>query len=198
MNNLTGTISENLNLYDGCPPICLNYQTIWGEKMHRIVEDIFEQDLDTVPSYVDPCSLEWVSANRVCQLKYKQVIKSTSVEESIKWAGGSTGEWTIRADIIGTVLGNTAIIDIKATKNLNMKAARAQLSAYAYALMQRDNISTPLLYVLHLPMNGLGKLKRVPIMDYKELLDFLQNNQVEGVECWEGSNWIPSSDHKIW
>ena len=196
--SLTSTISNNLNLYNGCPQVTLDQQTKWGNNIHRIVEDIFENDLQQVPSYVDECSLYWVSAARATEIKIKANIKATSIEETVKWNTGQYGIWTIRTDIVGTYHGTPCIMDIKATKNLNKQAVQAQLSAYAYAIMARDNVSAPQLLCLHLPMDDLGELIKIDLMDYSELLDFLKNNTVEGVECWEGSNWNPASDHKIW
>ena len=177
MPSITGTLTDNLGLYNNAPTMMMSNATNYGENVHAAVGQILKSGVLTLPPNINPISFERLAINNAIKFIRKYNIEVLDVEETLVWYPNQYLFFTTRSDCLALVDGMHALIDVKTTKNIDKKYCQTQLSAYAYCIYQRYGINIDDLYVMHLPKEGKPKFMKLEKLSIDETLENLKNKK---------------------
>ena len=150
--------------YSGVPKATLERAAKFGNKVHEIVEAMaLGQTVEETGGFVG------IAQRRFLALKEEHAIVASSCEEKVAYKQSGLPLYAGMYDMLGTVDGEMAIIDIKTTAEIHRDMLMVQLSLYAWAVEQMTGVTIPNAYVLWLPKKDLGQLERIE-MSTKEAL----------------------------
>lgn len=158
-------------MYNGVPAAVLKAAAGYGDRVHEAIEMLCD---GKEPEYQDK-SYEGMAIRRFQRLQNYRQMEIASWEQTVAYMDGDTPLFAGRYDLLGTVLGIPAIIDIKTTQKYNPAYLEVQLSMYKMAIdqaMESAEIGTSVrrAYCLWLPKKHLGDLIEVKLRRPEELL----------------------------
>lgn len=157
--------------YKGVSKRVLEKASAYGTKVHEIIENAALKDV--FPS-LDK-SYELLALNRFKTLQNRYEIHATSCEQHVAFVKDGCPWFAGTYDMVGTVKGKTALIDIKTTQAYHSDLLPLQLGMYKMAIEQMEpDIKIEECYCLWLPKKALGNLIPVNVPTEEELFPKVQ------------------------
>ena len=154
------------NLYSKVPASILQASADFGSEVHLAIEN-HSKGL-AVPSLTIQ---QEICFNQYLSLEESYSITPLENEKLVHYKDVYCGT----LDMIATVNGSLALIDIKTTAQLNKEYLEWQLGLYWYALKSMGYESEiKEFYAVHLPKGKLGKLIKITPKSDEEIENFLQ------------------------
>lgn len=154
--------------YDGVSKMVLRKAADYGNRVHELIESAE----GTLPDWYDRHSEEGRALKNYLKIKDKYNIIVASCERLVAYIGeNSLPLFAGTYDMLGTVNGKNAIIDIKTTAKYDAKYLTYQLTLYKMALEQMvdGDLQIEEGYCLHVPKKGYASLIPVPFLDPKAI-----------------------------
>lgn len=158
--------------YKDIPIEILQNKAEYGTKLHELIE-ILDKEQKFVYEPINELKKVYKfnyiieeSLKQYLKLKQEHEIEITSQEQIVCYKGLFAG----RYDKEGLVKGETALLDVKTTAELDIEYLSWQLSYYELASGKKYDK----LYAIWLPKKQLGRLVEIPRKSEKELLDMLE------------------------
>lgn len=151
--------------YNGVPKAVLERAANHGNKVHELVEAMaLGQEVEEASGFVG------IAQRRFVQLKEERLITAASCEQCVAYVKDGLPLYAGTYDMLGTVDGDQAIIDIKTTEKIHRDMLKIQLSLYAWAIEQMTGVAVPKAYVLWLPKKDLGQIEEIEMTKPEILL----------------------------
>lgn len=160
------------DVYTGIPKRVLERKAHYGDRVHELVERAAEGNL---PKEVSEKSYEGIALRRFIQLQVENDIHVASSEQLVCYIDKDDPLYAGKYDLLGTVHGKTAIIDIKTTAQYHADLLPIQLSMYVWAIEQMEKgLDIEEAYCLWLPKKGLGRMIPVNLLNKEKYLDHVR------------------------
>lgn len=156
------------DMYKGIPKSILKRKAEYGDKVHEMVETFGMTG--NVPDY-ERKSYEGIAIKRYMQLAIENDIHISSTEQTVAYYENEIPLYAGKYDMLGNILGNKAIIDIKTTMKYESEYLSYQLTMYKLAIEQLLKEDIQKAYCLWLPKKNLGRLIEVQFQEPKSLLE---------------------------
>lgn len=147
--------------YINVPKEILNKKSIYGQQIHKAIEDLENNIEYHLLSIYQELSIE-----QYLKLKEKYNIEVLEQEKIVCYKGIYAG----RYDMVANVNSELSLIDIKTTAELDLEYLSWQLSLYELA----DGRKFDKFYALWLPRKNIGKLIEIPRKSKKQIIDLLK------------------------
>jgi len=158
---ITPSVSEILketiffDKYKDVPDFVLEKAAEFGTAIHHAVEHDDDTLLDEIQLRVFADYKRLVSEHDIKPMTHEQIVY--------------TADYAGTFDMLATIEGKQALVDVKTTYNLDIEYLSWQLSMYAYAYGHDGD-----LYAIWLPKRKKGKVVKIPRKEEFELLEMLE------------------------
>jgi len=166
--------------YKGIPKAVLKSAAAYGDIVHEAVEEI-GQGRDIL---FREKSYEGIAIRRFRHLKAYHEIDIISAEQPVAYIDNNEPLFAGRYDMVGTVRGEWAVIDIKTTSKYDRDYLEIQLSMYRMALQQKG-LHIDRAYCLWLPKKALGAFLEVDLRRPEELLPEIRKAREAILDTWK-------------
>ncbi len=157
------------DVYKGIPKRILERKAAYGDRVHELVENAA---MGIIPGMWTEMSFERLAFNRYMELQEEHQIKVASCEQLVCYVEDGMPIYAGKYDMLGTVEGKRAIIDIKTTAKLHTDMLSEQLPLYAWAIENMTHgLEIEKAYCLWLPKKDRGELIEINIPDKKPLME---------------------------
>lgn len=153
--------------YAGVPKRILERKAEYGDRVHSLIENASK---NVFPSDLDKHSYEALSLKRYEFLRDQYKIETTSCEQCIAYDHSGLWLFAGKYDMLGSVNGKTALIDIKTTEKLHTDLLREQLTMYKMAIEQMTGAKVEQVFCLWLPKKAYGNFIEIPVLDESSLI----------------------------
>ena len=154
------------DMYSHIPASTLRLAAEYGDRVHEAIEAVALGGESTVKEH----SFEGIAVRRYKTLAEYHQISVFNTEQMVVYKDGDTPLFAGRYDLLGSVNGRYAIIDIKTTSKLYTDYLGAQLCMYMMALRQMEDLEIEDAYCLWLPKKKLGTLIKIKVPEPEEIL----------------------------
>lgn len=161
------------DMYVDVPQSILDAKAEYGNNVHELIED-YALGKDINGRY-NPHSYENIALKRFKTLETENNITIQSCEEKMVYYHEGNPLFCGTYDMVGTVEGKHAIIDIKTTYKYSPLYLSYQLTLYKMAYEQMTGKKIEKVYCAWLPKKDLGQLYEVELLNEKELLKAVIN-----------------------
>ena len=153
--------------YDGISKTVLRKAADYGNRVHELIEHCD----DDMPEWYERRSEEGRALRNYLRIREANDIQIASSEIPVAFIGSDgLPMYAGMYDMLGTVRGKKAIIDIKTTAKYDQAYLGYQLTLYKMALEQMDeSLKIEEGYCLHLPKKGYANLLPVAFLDPEAL-----------------------------
>ena len=152
--------------YKGISKTVLRRAADYGNRVHELIEHCDEE----MPEWYERKSEEGRALKNYLRIREANNIVISSCEVPVAYTGeNNVPLFAGMYDMVGTVNGKTAIIDIKTTAKYDQPYLSYQLTLYKMAIEQMAEIHMEEGYCLHLPKKGYANLIKVPFLDGEKL-----------------------------
>jgi hypothetical protein len=155
------------NKYAGISKSVLRKAADYGNRVHELIENAEGE----MPEWYERKSEEGRALKNYLRIKDAHNISIQSCEQPVAYiADDGLPLYAGMYDMIGTVNGKIALIDIKTTAKFDRKYLAYQLTLYKMAMEQMDeSLKIEEGYCLHVPKKGFANLIRVDFLDSEKL-----------------------------
>lgn len=151
--------------YGTIPKGTLQRAAAYGTKVHDIIErTAMGENLGKVEGF------EGIAHRRFIELQSEWDIRTSSCEQKVVYVEDGLPLYAGTYDMLGSVKGIPAVIDIKTTAEVHKDMLTVQLSLYKYAIEQAIETEIQKGYVLWLPKKDLGMLMEIELARKESLL----------------------------
>ena len=167
---ITPSVSEIIrfifpNKYQNIPKTILEEKALFGTHVHEAIEN------HENGKPIDLTEREFLCFEQYLKLKERYQIEVIEQETIVHYQDRFAG----RLDMIATVLGLDALVDIKTTAKLDKESLSWQLGCYAMAYEFLFGITFEKFYCLWLPKGDLGQLVEITPKTKEEILKVLKD-----------------------
>lgn len=158
------------DVYSGIPKRILERKAKYGDRVHELVENAA---MGIMPCFRDRDRIDFedLALNRFLDLQEEHDIKVASCEQLVCYVEDGMPIYAGKYDMLGTVKGKRAIIDIKTTAKLHTDMLAEQLPLYAWAIENMTHgLEIEKAYCLWLPKKERGNLIEIEIPEKKPLM----------------------------
>lgn len=156
--------------YGNVPKKNLERAAKYGNKVHDIIErTALGEELGEVGGF------EGIAHRRFLVLRDEWDIKTSSCEQKVVYIENGMPLYAGTYDMLGSVKGIPAVIDIKTTAEIHKDMLGVQLSLYKFAIEQAIETEIQKGYVLWLPKKDLGMLMEIDLIKPDVLLPKVEN-----------------------
>lgn len=155
------------NKYAGVSKGVLRKAADYGNRVHELIENA-DGDL---PEWYERKSEEGRALKNYLRLRGIYEISIQSCEQPVAYIGDDgLPLYAGMYDMVGTVMGKIALIDIKTTAKFDRSYLAYQLTLYKMAMEQMDeNLRIEEGYCFHVPKKGYANLIQVQFLDPEKL-----------------------------
>jgi len=168
VTNIITQLPQFIDMYKGIPKSILKRKAEYGDKVHEMVEQYAMTG--EVPDY-ERKSYEGIAVKRYMQLAIENDIHGISTEQAVAYYDNEIPLYAGKYDLLATVKGEKAIVDIKTTAKYEANYLSHQLTLYKLAIEQLLKEDINKAYCLWLPKKNLGRLIEVQFQEPKGLLE---------------------------
>lgn len=163
------------DMYSNIPQYILNAKADYGNTVHDLIE-CYSLGKNVDGRY-NTHSYESIALKRFKTLQEENSINIHACEQPMVYYHEGNPLYCGTYDMIGTVDGKHAIIDIKTTYQYHPLYLSYQLTLYKMAYEQMTGEKIEKAYCVWLPKKDLGQLYEVELLDEQELLKVVTDSE---------------------
>lgn len=157
------------DLYKNIPAAVLKAAAEYGDKVHEAIERAGLGEDPGCPEH----SYEGIAVKRFNTLRERHQISVLASEQMVVFKKDDTPLFAGRYDLLCSVNGSTALVDVKTTSKYYADYLGIQLAMYKMALEQ-EGWEIPKAYCLWLPKKKSGNIIEVTLPEAEEILPHIE------------------------